>query len=129
MVNDVQIELWERLGVTCWPTLVIVGPQRELLYYIIGEGHGEDLRLFMRVAVEHYQQTGLLSKAAIPISLGSVEAQEDRKNALYYPGKVCFDDTGEKLFVADSSNHRILMVDWNTGIVLIIEAGVFYTQV
>ena len=113
VVNDVQIELWDRLGVTCWPTLVIVGPQKQLLYYIIGEGHGEDLQLFMDVAVQYFAERGALNKA--PVSVGPAEVQGQRRNELKYPGKVCFDDSGKRLFVSDSSNHRILMVEWSTG--------------
>lgn len=113
VVNDVQIELWERLGVTCWPTLVIIGPQKQLLHYIIGEGHGEELQLFMDVAVRYYAAKGDLDTTPIPI--GPVEVQGSKGEALKYPGKVCFDDSGARLFVSDSSNHRILMLEWSSG--------------
>lgn len=113
VVNDVQIELWDRLGVTCWPTLVIIGPQRQLLHYIIGEGHGVELQLFLDVAVQYYMEKGVLSKALIPI--GPTEVQGELHGKLKFPGKVCFNDSGERLFVSDSSNHRILMVEWSTG--------------
>lgn len=113
VVNDVQIELWERLGVTCWPTLVIVGPQRQLLHFIIGEGHGEELQLFLDIAVQYYEEKGVLNKMSIPIGPG--EVQGGREEGLRYPGKVCLDDSGEKLFLSDSSNHRILMVEWRSG--------------
>ena len=113
-MNDVEIELWERLGVTCWPTLVIVGPQRQLLYYIIGEGHEAEFQMFMDVAVKYYSEKGVLSEASIAVGAGEVEGGKGREG-LRYPGKVCFDDSGEKLFVSDSSNHRVLMVEWKTG--------------
>ena len=119
MVNDVQIELWERLGVTCWPTLVIIGPQRQLLHYIIGEGHGAEFQCFMDVAVKYYASRALLSRTDIPVGPAMVQgANGDGKTeleGLKYPGKVCFDDTGRRLFVSDSSNHRILVVEWSTG--------------
>ena len=35
----INVELREKLAVTCWPTLVVVGPSGLLLYYLIGEGH------------------------------------------------------------------------------------------
>lgn len=114
VVNDVQIELWERLGVTCWPTLVIISPQRQLLHYIIGEGHGEELRVFMDAAVHYYQEKGSLSNADIPIGPAEVKG-DGLGEGLKYPGKVCFDDAGERLFVSDSSHHRVLVVQWRTG--------------
>ena len=114
VVNDVQIELWERLGVACWPTLVIIGPKKQLLYYIIGEGHGEELQLFMDVAVRYYAARGGLDSTPIPVGPAEVQGS-NKEGELNYPGKVCFDDSGERLFVSDSSNHRILMVEWSTG--------------
>ncbi len=115
VVNDVEIELWERLGVTCWPTLVIIGPEKQLLHCIIGEGHGEELQLFMDVAVRYYGSKGALERSAIPIGPAEVHGEEGGDEGLRYPGKVCFDDSGERLFISDSSHHRILMLEWSTG--------------
>ena len=112
VVNDTKIELWDRLGVTCWPTLVIISPDCRLLYYIIGEGHGVELQLFMDTAVQYYADKGQLSHEPITFDLSWKSAGGD---GLWYPGKVCLDDTGERLFIADSSNHRILCVERKSG--------------
>ena len=114
VVNDVKIELWERLGVTCWPTLVIISPNCQLLYYIIGEGHGAELQLFMDAAVQYYKNKGQLNLDPITFDLSWRASTGGRD--LWYPGKVCLDDRGERLFIADSSNHRILTVDRRSGI-------------
>ena len=113
VVNDVKIELWERLGVTCWPTLVIISPNCQLLYYIIGEGHGAELQLFMDVAVQYYKDKGQLSHDPITFDLDWRTSAGRR--GLWYPGKICLDDRGERLFIADSSNHRILVVERKSG--------------
>ena len=113
VVNDAKIELWERLGVTCWPTLVIISPNCQLLYYIIGEGHGTELQLFMDAAVQYYKDKGQLSHDPITFDL-SWRASAGG-HGLWYPGKVCLDDKGEMVFIADSSNHRILVVEKTSG--------------
>ena len=114
VVNDIKIELWERLGVTCWPTLVIISPNGQLLYYIIGEGHGAELQLFMDTAVGYYKDKGQLSLDPITFDLGwKVSAGGC---GLWYPGKVCLDEMGEKLFISDSSNHRILVLERKSGL-------------
>ena len=119
VVNDLQIELWERLGVTCWPTLVIISPQRQLLHCIIGEGHGEELQLFVDTAVQYYKEKGGLSSADIPKGPAEVRAEVrgggGGNEELKFPGKVCFDDSNERLFVSDSSHHRVLVIQWKTG--------------
>ena len=112
VVNDRDIVLWERLGVVCWPTLVIIGPDRQLLYYIIGEGHGAELMAFMDVAVQYYQSSGRLSRDPVGISL---EKRTAESSLLRHPGKVCLDSGGERLFVADTGNNRILAVSRATG--------------
>ena len=115
VVNDESIELWERLGVTCWPTLVIIGPNCQLLHYIIGEGHGAELQLFMDVAVEYYKGKGQLSKDDVPMCGTTLKMKEKDISSLKYPGKVCLDQSHGHLFIADSSHHRILAADWKTG--------------
>ena len=112
VANDRDIVLWERLGVVCWPTLVIIGPDRQLLYYIIGEGHGAELMAFVDVAVQYYRSSGRLSRDPVGISL---EGSPAGTSLLRYPGKVCLDGGGETLFVADTSNNRILAVARATG--------------
>ena len=112
VVNDPDIVLWERLGVVCWPTLVIIGPDRQLLYYIIGEGHGAELMAFMDVAVQYYQSSGRLSMDPVETSLAK---RTPEGSPLRYPGKICLDIRGEKLFVADTGNNRILAVSMTTG--------------
>ena len=126
VVNDSDITLWNELGVVCWPTLVIVGLERQLLHYIIGEGHGEELRMFVDTAMEYYQELACLNKASLPPTVPSAaSAVEGRKDGgrvegevdgiLWYPGKVCCDAEGRRLFVADSSHHRVLVVERETG--------------
>ena len=121
VVNDCDIVLWERLGITCWPTLVIIGPDRQLLYYIIGEGHGADFVLFMDVAVQYYSDARRLSSDPIELTPASNLLQLSN---LKYPGKICMDSSGERLYVADSSHNRVLVVKRNTGMLI---RGVLYS--
>ena len=112
VVNDKEIVLWERLGVICWPTLVIIGPNCQLLYCIIGEGHFDELMSFMDAAVQYYKDGRKLSGDSIGIfpagaSLGA--------SVLKFPGKICTDVTGAWLFVSDSAHNQILEVDRKTG--------------
>ena len=106
VVNDPDAMLWDQLAITCWPTLVIFGPQGNLLYTIIGEGHQKELMLFVDQAVGYYKNIQKLSNHPLPISLlkDSMPASK-----LRFPGKVCVQ--GSKLFVSDSGHHRILEVE------------------
>lgn len=50
VVNDREATLWQQLQISCWPTLVILGPSNEILLILAGEGHSETTELFVRVA-------------------------------------------------------------------------------
>lgn len=39
VVNDNDMYLWKELGITSWPTFVLLGPNGKILAQISGEGH------------------------------------------------------------------------------------------
>lgn len=112
VVNDAAAALWERLGVTCWPTLVVLGPSGQLLHCIIGEGHGEELMVFVDAAVQHFTAAGQLNLEPIKLT---TEGAELRGSVLKFPGKICVDPTGKRLYVSDTGHHRVLVVERETG--------------
>lgn len=74
VINDPQCILWNELGVTCWPTLLILGPNVEgsgpnLLFTLMGEGHKEDLMMIIKSAMEYF--------SSLPISM--VDQIDNRK--------------------------------------------------
>ncbi len=50
VVNDSEASLWQRMQVSCWPTLVILGPQNQILLSLVGEGHTQLLNDFVAAA-------------------------------------------------------------------------------
>lgn len=106
VVNDPDTKLWDQLGITCWPTLVVYGPCGQLIYSIIGEGHRDEMMMVVSDAMEHYREAGMLSTTPMPISLLRDQLPPSK---LKFPGKVCAD--ASKLFVSDSGHHRILEVE------------------
>ena len=72
-----------------------------------------ELQLFMDAAVQYYKDKGQLSHDPITFDLGWKGVGGG--SGLRYPGKLSLDDKGERLFVADSSNHRILVIERKSG--------------
>ena len=79
VVNDSDIVLWNQLGVVCWPTLVILSPRGHLLHYIIGEGHGLELELFVDTALEYFRGTDQLSREPLPALGGDGRGRSRRR--------------------------------------------------
>uniref|UniRef100_A0A8C5Q2H4 NHL repeat-containing protein 2 n=1 Tax=Leptobrachium leishanense TaxID=445787 RepID=A0A8C5Q2H4_9ANUR len=115
VVNDADATLWQELEVTCWPTLVILGPSGNLLFYLVGEGHRDRLFLFVEMSLKFYKDRSELISDRIPLSFYRDSLPP---SPLLFPGKVTVDVPGERLVVADTGHHRVLVLKPQTGQVL-----------
>lgn len=115
--SDGDIVMWRGLGVTCWPTQLLLSPQGSPLYVAMGEGHGDWMEELVQVAVEHYGSMGRLNGTTPSIALEA----EVSGSVLSYPGKVTVG--GGKLVISDSGHHRVLVVDSSGGIHTVVGSG------
>lgn len=121
VVNDKKEAMWQALSVHCWPTLYIIGPSGEPLLFLQGEGHYDTLRLFISLALAHYNSKGqlTLNKLGIIDTEGDSIVQSDINNSiLHYPGKVVISRCGTLMAIADSAHHRITVADLKSGHIL-----------
>ncbi|XP_055031973.2 NHL repeat-containing protein 2 isoform X2 [Misgurnus anguillicaudatus] len=114
VVNDSDARLWQDLEVSCWPTLVLLGPRGNLLFSLVGEGHRERIFLFTAAALKHYREKGLLKNHSVGIKLYKDSLPP---SILSFPGKIAMDPCSKRLVIADTGHHRVLVVS-NTGQVL-----------
>lgn len=110
MVNDAEATLWHELEVSCWPTLIIVGPRGNILFTLVGEGHKDKLFLFTSIALKYYREQGQINVNDIRIQLYKDSLSP---SPLLFPGKVTVDSVGDRLVIADTGHHRILVVKKN----------------
>ncbi|NXG50843.1 NHLC2 protein, partial [Psilopogon haemacephalus] len=110
VVNDADATLWHELEVSCWPTLVILGPRGNMLFSLIGEGHREKLFLFTSITLKFYKERGQIKDNKIGIKLYRDSLPP---SPLLFPGKVTVDNSGERLVIADTGHHRILVTRKN----------------
>ncbi|XP_069835856.1 NHL repeat-containing protein 2 [Dendropsophus ebraccatus] len=107
VVNDADATLWQELQVSCWPTLVLLGPQGNLLFSLVGEGHKENLFLFSSMALKFYKERQEIKEHRIPLRLYKDSLPP---SPLLFPGKVVADPSGDTLVISDTGHHRILVV-------------------
>ncbi|XP_032357248.1 NHL repeat-containing protein 2 [Etheostoma spectabile] len=119
VVNDSEAHLWHELEVSCWPTLVLLGPRGNLLFSLVGEGHRDRLGLFTDNALRHYGEQGLLKTHTVGIKLYRDSLPP---SVLSFPGKVAVDSSKKRLAIADTGHHRILVVS-STGQLLHVIGG------
>ncbi|KAJ0015989.1 hypothetical protein NQD34_014279 [Periophthalmus magnuspinnatus] len=106
VVNDGDAQLWHELEVSCWPTLVLLGPKGNLLFSLVGEGHRNRLTLFTEMSMRFYGEQGLLKSHAVGLKLLKDSLPP---TILSFPGKVAVDNS-KRLVIADTGHHRILVV-------------------
>lgn len=116
--------MWQNCGVHCWPTLLLLGPNANPIVMLMGEGHKDNLRLYIKNALEYYKSKNLISNHKLPLK-SAYHLLPSLKGPLLFPGKICnyFDKNSstELLAISDTGNHRILIV--NTSGVLLEQVG------
>jgi DNA-binding beta-propeller fold protein YncE len=109
VVNDANHKIWDAYGPQGWPTLCLVDPEGYLVYADSGEGQLPFLdRIIARLIKMHREKKTLKDK---PIKFQLARAQENGQSPLFFPGKVVADEKGQRLFIADSTHHRIVITD------------------
>ncbi|XP_008268754.3 NHL repeat-containing protein 2 [Oryctolagus cuniculus] len=111
VVNDADASLWQELEVSCWPTLVILGPRGNMLFSLIGEGHKDKLFLYTSITLKYYKDRGQIRDHKIGIKLYKDSLPS---SPLLFPGKVTVDQVINRLVIADTGHHRILVI-WKNG--------------
>ncbi|HYT87113.1 MAG TPA: thioredoxin-like domain-containing protein [Gemmataceae bacterium] len=111
VVNDANTAIWRRYGVKGWPTLVLIDPEGHAVYMESGEGQYEFLDRAIGQMVKFYRARKMLNEK--PIRFELARFAESAASPLFFPGKVLADDAGKRLFIADSTHHRIVITDLN----------------
>jgi thiol-disulfide isomerase/thioredoxin len=109
VVNDARMKIWETYNVHSWPTLYLIDPEG----YIVGRGSGEGLyealdRAIAKLITTHREKKTLNEKP-LPFELARYKERGD--GPLFFPGKIVADGPGNRLFIADSTHHRIVITD------------------
>lgn len=108
VINDSEMILWDQFGVRAWPTLALIDPEGQLVGIQPGEGNRILFDRSIAKIVKYHRWKGTLNEK--PIRFRKATRKRDLTK-LHYPGKVLVDASSNRLFVADSSHHRIVVSD------------------
>jgi thiol-disulfide isomerase/thioredoxin/sugar lactone lactonase YvrE len=111
VVNDANQKIWRAYSVSSWPTLWLIDPEGNLVSY----GQGENLYPAVDAAIERlikiHRAKKTLDEEPLHFDLARLRERGDRP--LFFPGKVVADASSARLFIADSTHHRIVITDLN----------------
>lgn len=106
VVNDRDFLLWRAYAVRAWPTIVLLDPDGVVIGVTSGEFDGDKLGDGLEQIIQALDAAGKINRAPLPVSL---EKHKQPDTLLSFPGKVLADPAGDRLFVADTDHHRILV--------------------
>ncbi len=113
VVNDAEMVLWQSYHVPGWPTILLIDPEGS----IIG-GHVGEWPLEMMVAVMEQQLDGDDSaRPALPAALQQAGQPQLPPTVLRFPEGIYWDGVDELLYVADTGNNRVIVLDTDSGTV------------
>jgi sugar lactone lactonase YvrE len=106
VVGDPDHAVWQSYAVRAWPTLMFVDPAGRVWGKHEGEFPLEPVRDLLAEAIREYDEAGLMRRGPLPR-----EPLPSAGGALRFPGKVLADAAGDRLFVADTGHHRVVVTD------------------
>ena len=108
VVNDADQVIWNRFGVTSWPTIVVLDANGNYVVSAPGEGNGKQLDLLIAKLIAKHKARGEMDETPIAFK---PESERPHESPLHYPGKVLADPDHKRLFISDTGNNRIVVTD------------------
>jgi thiol-disulfide isomerase/thioredoxin len=122
VVNDADQQIWRTYGCESWPTLILIDPEGNYLGQTSGEGKYEVLDKVIGKVVDEHRKKKTLNET--PLRFDTAKFRDKVDSPLYFPGKVLADAKGDRLFIADSTNHRVVITDLKGNKVAVAGIGV-----
>ncbi len=121
VLNDADRKLWNTYGVQSWPTVFLVDPEGYLLGKIADEKVFDALDKAISAQIRIHRARKTLNEKPLPFQLERAAREGD--GPLFFPGKVLADAGGDRLFIADSTHHRIVVTDLKGKKIAVIGTG------
>lgn len=120
VANDAHFAIWKAYGARAWPTQVLIDPEGYVVATASGEGHAAGLTDAIAAVIHVFDEQGKLDRRPLP---RTPERERLRTSTLAFPGKVLADASSGRLFIADSSHHRVLVTTFEGQVTDVIGHG------
>jgi DNA-binding beta-propeller fold protein YncE len=108
VVNDANKTIWTAFGARAWPTIVMIDPEGTIVYADSGEGQYAELDREIQRQIKIHKEKKTLNTRPMKFELARFS---EGGSPLFFPGKVIADPASDRLFIADSTHHRIVITD------------------
>jgi YVTN family beta-propeller protein len=110
VINDANRKIAMTYRVAGWPTVFLIDPEGYLVAVRALDEHPYAFldKIISQVVRIHRARKTLNEK---PLHFEAARAGKRGESPLYFPGKVLADAPSKRLFIADSTNHRVVVSD------------------
>jgi thiol-disulfide isomerase/thioredoxin len=109
VVNDANHAIWDNYEISSWPSMAVIDAEGKYVGQLSGEGNYDVLDLVVGQLIAEAKEKKVLDEK--PLRFDLVRYRETGDTPLFFPGKVLADEKGGRLFIADSTHHRIVVTD------------------
>jgi DNA-binding beta-propeller fold protein YncE len=106
VVNDANMAIWKAYEANSWPSLFLIDPEGFIVGKASGEGNYDVLDRAITNLIEIHKKKKTLKEGPMDFEL-----LKEQAGPLFFPGKVLADAESNRLFIADSTHHRIVITD------------------
>ncbi|GAA6614504.1 thioredoxin-like domain-containing protein [Scytonema sp. NUACC26] len=116
---DSGFRVWQEYAVRAWPTLIAIDPEGYVIGSVSGEGNREVLDELIKKLILQHQEKGTINFQELSLTLE--KQRQPLVTPLAFPGKVLAKQ--QKLFIADSGHHRLVISHVDGQILHVIGTG------
>ncbi len=109
VVNDANHAIWDAYDISSWPSMAVIDAEGKYVGQLSGEGNYDVLDAVVAQLIAEAKEKKVLDEK--PLRFDLVRYRETGDTPLFFPGKVLADEKGTRLFIADSTHHRIVITD------------------
>ena len=121
VINDADHKVWDAYDIEAWPTLYLIDPEGNKVGFTTGEENYELLDTHIARLIEEHKKKKTLNEK--PIHFDLAKYRETGDTPLFFPGKVLADEASKRLFIADSTHHRIVITDLDGKMIAVAGTG------
>ena len=118
VINDAEFRVWQQYSCRAWPTLMFIDPSGNVIGKHEGELTFEQFDTLISGMVAEFDELGIVQRSPLP-TMPPAGPQND----LSFPGKVLADETGGRLFIADTNHNRIIVSTFDGDVKQVIGTG------
>jgi thiol-disulfide isomerase/thioredoxin len=120
VANDANFIIWRAYGARAWPTQVLIDPEGYVVATASGEGHAAGFDQAIAAVIHVFDEQDKIDRRPLAMT---PERERLRTSTLAFPGKVLADEAASRLFIADSSHHRVLVASMDGRVTDVIGRG------